>query len=131
MPSTLPTRTVEQAAIHDWVQQALQMRLHSNALQDGAQQTLFADATTFAFSRTTAAANAGCAAEPGAERVLIVVNIASGTRSISLPVRASSMTGCSHFSLALGGGAASLAQDGQSITVSLAAESIAVFNLNL
>jgi len=118
-------RNEAQQAMHKWVEDLMQLRLHSKALQSGAEQTLLATKDSFAFARGPKA-TLGCNEAPGEDRYVVVVNNSSAAEDIAVPTESSSANGCTRFTPALSTGALATSVGGK-LQVHLPAQEIGIF----
>jgi glycosidase len=125
---TAAGRTPGQAAMHDWVAALGALRAHSPSLQEGVQQTVLADTSSFAFVRTQSTGLGACNLEGS---MLIVLNRDAAPHSITIPIHDTSLEGCKSLSPALGDakreGNQSIA--GNTLTVTLPAFGFQIFAL--
>ena len=94
---TAAGRTPEQTATHDWVAALGALRAKTPALQTGAQQTVLAGETSFAYLRMTA--GSACA-----HQVLVVLNRNWEQQEIAVPVQGTGLARCSGLTPMLGDG---------------------------
>ena len=126
---TAAGRTPAQAAMHDWLVSLGALRAASPALQIGAQQTVLADKTSFAYVRTASPA-AGACSSAGTPSMLIVVNRDEAAHPVRIPVKHTVLEGCRALTATLGNastGPQSLA--GDAVTVNMPAYGFEVFTL--
>jgi glycosidase len=88
-------RTPAEDEIFRWTSGLLAFRKTHPELQIGIEQNLYSDVDAFAFAR--AMDTAGCSAKGGSERLLIVVNNASQSKTLELPVEGTALAGCAQF----------------------------------
>lgn len=92
-------RTSTEQEIFAWTSGMLALRASHPALETGLEQDLFADNDLFAFVRAPEVA--GCSPSnkhnPGAKRLLIVVNKAAKSKSLDLPVEDTALAGCTEL----------------------------------
>jgi neopullulanase len=93
-------RTVQQQEVFSWTSGMIALRKAHPALESGLEQNVFADNDVFAFVRTTAGEK-GCTAGEKSdgthERFLVVVNKASSSKPIDLPLADTALAGCTRF----------------------------------
>lgn len=75
-------RTVQQEAMHAWVQGLLQLRAHNEVLQNGVQQNLFEDDSGFVFCRFAAPSSGRPAAS--SEAMIVLMNKGPEPRTFHL-----------------------------------------------
>ncbi len=92
---TLSGRTPAQQQTFQWTSSLIAYRHAHDEFTSGIQQNLHAGADTFAFVR--AASASGCATDHSTERLLIVVNKATESRSIDLTLDGTALAGCAKF----------------------------------
>ena len=122
---TAAGRTPAQEDIFRWTAELLSFRRAHGELQGGIEQNLFADADAFAFVR--APDGAGCAADHGRERILVVANRAKQSKQVEIPIDETALAGCTQFQDAgpVASGAALL--EGDKLRITAPAESIVLF----
>lgn len=113
----------EGSAIFDWVTQLDRIRETTSELRSGEQQTLASDDDTFSFARGSQL-QAGCAADR--RRVLVVVNRGNTATTVALHTGDTALRGCTRYRPLLTGGA-SIASGSGSLSLSVAPESIGIF----
>ena len=87
-------RTAVQETMYQWTSQLFALRAKHAAMQTGAQQFVFADDTGLAYVRAADIAS-GCAAGHATDRVFVVLNKASESRAITVPMKGTALEGCS------------------------------------
>ena len=92
---TAAGRTPAQNEIFRWTSGWLAFRAAHAELHTGIEQNLYSDRDAFAFVR--AMDTAGCSADRQTERLLIVVNKASQSKSLELPLEGTALAGCAQF----------------------------------
>ena len=127
---TAEHRSPEQRQMYDWVAALGALRAHSPALQSGSQQTVFADATGFAYVRSSGTNTPACGASSKGS-LLIAINRDAAPRALEIPVRGSALAGCRHADPVLGDTAGELQPglSGELVRVSLPAFGFAVYAL--
>ena len=88
-------RTAQQEEIFRWASGLLAYRKLHPELENGIEQNLLAGASTFAFVR--APLGSGCKPEHSSERLLIVVNKASQSKAVEIPIDRTALDGCTVF----------------------------------
>ncbi len=91
-------RTTEEEEIFRWTSGLLAYRANHAELESGIEQNLFADADGFAFVRATS--SSGCTPDHSSQRLLIVVNKSTDSRTINLPISGTALAGCANFDAA-------------------------------
>ena len=102
-------RSVDQEAMHHWVESLMKLREQTPVLQSGQLQVLLADKDSLAFVRDEDAGKS-CAAVPAAARYFVVANNSPKPQGIAVPIASSALNGCTKFTSAL--------QDGTTVQVS-------------
>ncbi len=118
-------RTADQNKLFDWVKTVLLLRQHTPALQTGAQQILFADNDTLAFTRGPESSHT-CHTSPSEERYIVVVNNNTLPKDVQIPLQSSSAEGCTHLSSLLQPDIAATSS-GETMHITLQGQAIAVF----
>lgn len=121
-------RTPAQNEIFRWTSGWLAFRAAHAELHTGIEQNLYSDGDAFAFVRAMDAA--GCSAGHSAERLLVVVNKASQSKTLELPVEETALAGCARFEPASVAPGAKPQLNGGKLRIEEPAESITVFLVN-
>lgn len=117
-------RTSAEESVFEWTVSLLGFRESHPQLKQGIEQNVFADSNGFAFVR--AENGEGCASDHHDEKLLIVVNKGTDSRSVELPLDASVLGGCTQIEVAagslapkphLGGGRLRIEEPAESMTV--------------
>ena len=95
-----PSGRTGAVTIHDWVAALGTYRAQIPALQTGAQQTILATDTTFAYLRLAPGANAACGQTSGS--VLVALNRSASPASVTLPVEGTALGGCKTLTPTIG-----------------------------
>lgn len=120
-------RTAQQNAMHDWLAALGALRGKSPALQQGLQQTVLADKTSFAYVRTTAPLGKACST---AGSMLIVLNRDAAARDIRIGTANTALDGCRTLAPTLGdAGPAPVAIVAGRFTVTLPPFALEIFTL--
>ena len=93
-------RTPVQASTHDWVAALGSLRGRTTALQAGAQQTVLATDSTFAYVRISPDAATACG--HAGQSVLIAVNRNPAPQALRIPVDGTTLAGCKELYPILG-----------------------------
>ena len=88
-------RSATQEQVFSWVSDLIRMRKEHPVLESGVEQNLDAKDDVFVFVR--AQNPSGCAADHGAERILIVVNKSSARKTIEISVADTALEGCKDY----------------------------------
>ena len=118
-------RNAEQESIFRWTSGLLAYRAAHPELKSGIEQNLLADDDVFAFVR--GASGAGCNAQHTSERLLIVVNKARKDATVDLPVKETSLAGCTEFNAAAAAPGATPQLSGAALHVAMRPESLVVY----
>jgi glycosidase len=122
-------RSVEQGAMHHWVETVMQLREHTPALQSGQLEMLLADKDSLAFARTEETTG-NCMTAPAVARYFVVVNNSTKPQDIAVPITASTLNGCTRYTSVLQDGAAAQVSAGK-LQVHLPGEEIEIFSAQL
>ncbi|MFP5237136.1 MAG: alpha-amylase family glycosyl hydrolase [Acidobacteriota bacterium] len=120
-------RTPAQNEIFRWTSGMLAFRAAHPELQTGIEQNLYSDADAFAFIRGKN--GAGCRAEGDTERLLIVANKASQSKTLELSVDGTALEGCTQFSAASAAPGEKPQLSGGKLHIEEPAESLTVFSV--
>jgi glycosidase len=125
---TATGRTADENNIHRWTSALLALRKAHPSIASGLEQNLFASDALFAFARTTSAA--GCASDPTAERVLVVVNKSAEAKTIEFSTDSTALSGCNKFTpLAVTPGAHP-ALNGNALRIELQPSTLAILEVH-
>ena len=119
-------RTPQQQEVFEWTSGLLHLRAEHKAITEGMEENLFADADSFAFTRTLS--HQGCKQAPG-DRLLIVLNKSKQSKMIDLPLSDNSLEGCSEFTAMPQAAAATATQNDGKLHINEPAESLSVFQV--
>jgi len=100
---TAAGRNAAQQQMVQWVQTLMRLRSQTAALQTGQEQTLVADASSFAFVRGPNLSG-NCATSPMDARYIVVVNNDPAPRNVRVPTDSNSIAGCTQFESVLKNG---------------------------
>lgn len=123
---TVEGRTAEQQEMYSTVSALLHFRGAHPAIQHGQQRELFADQTSLVFVRSEGG-KAGCGAS-AKDRVLVAANRSGSARELTVTLKGTPLEGCAHFGLAFPS-QSSAAVDGASVRISVAPETVAIFQV--
>lgn len=90
-------RTAVEEDIFAWTSSLLALRTSHPELQTGMEQNLFSDANMFVYLRTEN--TSGCSVNHSSVRMLIVVNKATTSKIVDVPVKETALTDCQAFSI--------------------------------
>jgi glycosidase len=122
---TASGRSASEEAMHAWVQELMQLRAKTPALESGQLQVLEADEDSLAFVRAQDVSG-GCDTTAAGERYLIVVNDGVTAKDITVPTSANTMSECSHYSPLLHDGAVATVVSGK-VMVHLPGQEMEIF----
>jgi len=119
-------RTNDEQAMFTWTSQLLHLRAHHSALQFGAQQNIFADDTTLVFVRTADTAH-GCANSSSKDRVVVILNKATITKTLTIPTAGTALEGCRDIAPLYPAGLRPVATNNGQFNISLPANAFVVY----
>lgn len=123
---TAATRTAPQAEVFQWTSALLHLRAEHKAITQGIEENLFADADSFAFTRTLS--HQGCTEAPG-DRLLVVLNKSKAAKTIDLPQADTSLEGCKEFTLLPQASKATATQSEGKLHITEPAESLSIYSI--
>ncbi len=121
-------RTPAQEEVFEWTSNLLSYRSMHEELKSGIEQDLFADADAFAFVRSESIS--GCTGQHSSERLLIVVNKSTAGKNVELPIRDTSLAGCTRFDAALAAPGASPQLSDGTLHIDEPAESMTIYSVH-
>jgi glycosidase len=121
------SRTPDQQSTFAWTSGLLAARKAHVALQGGAQQNLFADATGFVFLRSEDLK--GCLASHQHDEILAAINKDSAPRTIEVPMAATALAGCTRFEPLAPANAGTATLASGTLKLSMPADSFVLFDV--
>jgi neopullulanase len=122
-------RTATEQEVFAWTSGLMALRGAHPALKTGIEQNLFADNDAFVFVRTPG--EAGCSSDhasgPANERVVVVVNKGTQSKTLDLPTEQTALAGCTEFhAVSPSAGVAPVVRD-RTLHIEQPAQSMTVF----
>lgn len=130
---TAAGRTPAQAAMHDWVAELGSLRSRTPVLQSGAQQTVLAGESTFAYVRLPVGSAGACGASSDSvsRSVLVVMNRGAKDQDVTISTTGTVLAGCTQATPLLdkNGGKVAVRNGSDPVVVHLPAFGFEVYEL--